>query len=127
MAIVLFLIPIALGRFLITNFKNLDEKTMRKKCEKLYTNIVVNFGPKLKVLYYPWFLFKRFIFVLIPLLFLNNTTFQIIVLNNVCLMNIIVYGVIRSHGSSLQNRLELTNELMISALAVLTVTFTPFC
>ena len=44
MALVLFLIPIALGLFLLTNFKNLDEKWMRTKCEKLYTNIVVNFG-----------------------------------------------------------------------------------
>ena len=127
LALVLFLIPIALGRFLLINFKKLDEKSMRTKCEKLYTNIVVNFGLKIKVLYYPWFLLKRFIFVLIPLLFLDNTSFQIIVLNYVCLMNIIVYGVIRSHGSSLQNRLELANEFMISALAVLTVTFTPFC
>ena len=127
LAAILIIIPFALGYFLITNFKKLNEKLMRTKCEKLYTNIVVNFGFKLKVLYYPWFLLKRFILVLIPLLFLNNTTFQLIMFNNVCLMNIIVYGVIRSHGSSLQNRLELANEFMISVLAVLNVTFTAFC
>ena len=127
LALVLFLIPIGLGWFLLTNFKKLDEKSMRTKCEKLYTNIIVNFGSKQKVLYYPWFLLKRFILVLIPFLFSNNTTFQIIALNYVCLMNIIVYGVIRSHGSSLQSHLEFANEFMISALAVLTVTFTPFC
>ena len=44
LALILFLIPIALGWFLLTNFKKLDEKSMRTKCEKLYTNIVVNFG-----------------------------------------------------------------------------------
>ena len=75
LATILILIPIALCYFLITNFKNLDEKSMRKKCEKLYTNIIVNFGLKLKVLYFPWLLLKRFILVSIPLLFLNNSTF----------------------------------------------------
>ena len=41
--------------------------------------------------------------------------------------NIIVYGFIRSHGNSIQNRLEFANEFMISVLTVLIVTFTPFC
>ena len=69
LAIVLILIPIAIGQFLRSNFNELDTKYMRTKFEKLYENIVVGMGLKLKVLYYPWFLLKRYFLVLIPLLF----------------------------------------------------------
>ena len=69
LAIVLILIPIAIGHFLRSNFNELDTKYMRTKFEKLYENIVVGMGLKLKVLYYPWFLLKRYFLVLIPLLF----------------------------------------------------------
>ena len=126
LAIVLILIPIALGSFLLFKYSILDTKQMRTKCEKLYMDNLIRKGGKLKVLFYPWFLMKRVILVLIPLLFKNNTTFQIIGLINFQVLNIIVCGILHP-GSKFQRRVELSNEFMISVLAVLTVIFTPFC
>ena len=125
-AIVLILIPIALGSFLLKNLSHLDSKQTRTKYEKLYTDILLKKGGKLKILFYPWFLLKRVVLVLIPLQFKSNISFQIIALINFQVLNIIVCGVLHPYAK-LQQRIELTNEFMISVLAVLTVSFTPFC
>lgn len=69
----LTLFPVCCGLALLKYRTRLDEPAIRERMEKMYVNISMRKSmrePKM-VLYYPVFMIRRFMFVVIPLFFTN--------------------------------------------------------
>ena len=71
--VVLFIVPIYLGAFMYAKYDVLDSRQMRAKYEILYKDVSVRRGDRRTVLYLPYYLLKRWILILIPIIMYDDS------------------------------------------------------
>lgn len=102
----------------------LDTKQQREKTEKMYTNIA-GYRPWAKY-YYPIFMLRRFIFVLIPTIFGSLTVIQLQFLLFLSSIYVIWYGTISPYETKRGTYIEMFNEVMLLILFYHLFLFTDF-
>ena len=121
----LIAIPLGLSILLTTHHSDLDTKPIRDKYGELYLGVSLNPTNKWSTFYYPWVMLKRLPMVMLPLVF-EKVQFQIMVLIQMFVFNLIIYGTMRPHIKPSVRRVELASEFMTLILSIINVCFTPF-
>ena len=113
----MFIIPIIFGYWLYRNYDHLDEQKYIEKYEVLYNKVSILRGDKYTVLYYTYYLLKRWFLALIPMLAGKNSALQIFFLLNINLSGIIIYGSLRAHDTRWRRLMEFFNEAMLMLIS----------
>ena len=98
---------------------------MRQMYEKLYSNISLK-RSKYSQLYYPIFMIRRFLFIIVPLSFQNKPGIQLSLLIFLSSLYIIWYIMLWPHNMRKLVYIELTNEVFFMILNYHMVAFTLF-
>ena len=122
--IAMIIIPLGFIWFMIKNMDKLDTPEFRTKYGALYSEITVHTRGKYTILYLPLFFLRRWITILIPVIFQGYIAFQIISLLFVNKFTVIIYGELKSHDSHNRRILEYYNDslTMCSTYAILSMT-----
>ena len=107
--------PLICAIALIIYRERLDEKSMKDRIYQMYNGIYTSTNHKYSVLFYPIFIFRRFIFVLIPVV-ISHPAQQIQALTFSNSIYMIAYGTIMPHHDKMVRRFELFNEMMFMVL-----------
>lgn len=99
---------------------------MRKRISNLYENIRVKEKRNAYIAYFPIWLFRRAIFVAIPVTFFWCTTFQVQILMILNTIYMMFYSYQQPHWDPRRNKLEIFNEAIILILSYHMVTFSEF-
>lgn len=119
------LAPFFLLKVLLVKRKTLDTLEIREKIERMYMDIDLtrNYWT---IFYYPMFLLRRFIFVVIPILLPEYPIIQIIVLSIINLLFLMFLGAVKPHITFRKRCLEFFNEYMIMLISLQLLCFTDF-
>ena len=110
--------------YLIKNREKLDQLEVRKKVDKMYTGLSLGTS-YWTILYYPIFIIRRLIVVIIPM-FITNISLQLIVLLAMALVYAGWYAYMQPHHSSRLVYIEIMNEIFFVCLIYSMFTFTFF-
>ena len=97
---------------LVKKRQRLQEKEVKDRIGNLYIDVTSSDDRPWSWLYYPGFLWRRVIFLMIPIIFFNLTCFQIQLLMLLNLFYVIWYFKIHPHESNLNRRMEVLNEVL---------------
>jgi hypothetical protein len=95
--------------------KRLEEKSIKDRIFQMYNGIHTSKYHKYSVLFYPIMIFRRLIFVLVPML-VTHPAQQVQLLSFFSSMYIIAYGQIMPHHDKLVSFFELFNEAMFMVM-----------
>ena len=91
--------PVFISLFLSYNREHLNSLEFRKKYENFYKDVHIKITGRKAIFYYPQFLTKRWLIVMISVLIGQNSGLQLIALLYVNKASIIVYGRMMSHNT----------------------------
>jgi hypothetical protein len=117
--------PIICTISLIKNRDKLKSQEMQDKIGKMYSNISLH-RSRWGILYYPIFMLRRLLFVLIPLIFQGYPFYQLQALTFFSSLYIIQYCQIWPHSQKKIGILEMTNEFLLMVVNYHMLTFTAF-
>ena len=127
---VALLIPFCLSIFLYVNFENIDSDEMKKKYEILSQGMFLrkeaSFWDLSGVWHYPIVFFRRWVFCLIPVLFLSRPCFQFI---GIAISNLgfsAAYFFVRPQLDPIRRLIEQFNECVFSILIYHLILFTEY-
>lgn len=98
---------------------------MRQKISGMYNNIHLKKN-RWTIFYYPIFLIRRFVFVLIPFFLMNFQGHQVQLLLFINLFTCMFYFYVKPHILPLKVKQEMFNEYMVLILSYHMFTFTQF-
>ena len=101
--------------WLTKNRDTLGLKNQEEKCGKLYTNIAI-YRKNNVIFYYPIFMYRRLFFVMIPIIFPEDSTFQIQFLVLFSSFYLIWYGSISPYTTLRATATETFNECIFMCL-----------
>ena len=110
---------------LLINFDQLGTKEMQDRIGKMYVDISLT-REHWAILFYPVFIFRRLLFVMIPLCFQGQDFFQLQFLIFFNSLYIIFYAYLRPHIYSRLGYLEIINEFLFLVMSYHFLTFTLF-
>lgn len=120
----MFFIPVFITYFLIKNHKDLPIPSLKNRIGMLYGNLEMD--KVIKVMYYPFFLARRFLITLV-IVFMSDYPFaqvQILLLSSSLLL--IYYGLYEPQVDLFMDRIDIFNELSTLAMAYFVVLFSTF-
>ena len=94
--VIMVVYPIVMARLLVKNYNKLQTRETRDKYEILYSSMNIKFRGRKTVLYYPLFLLKRWIVIMIPIMGIKPGL-QLICLLHLSKLSIILYGWMNSY------------------------------
>lgn len=120
-----FMIPVGFTYAMYRFRAELNQKDMRSRIERAYIDIHLHRN-SWTIYYYPIFLFRRFFFVFIPILFHGYVTFQLQGFIMLSLFYSMYYLGIRPHSLPAKHYIEASNDIMILLLSYHMICFTDF-
>lgn len=125
MGVFLVAYPALCLSYLLRHWGDLDTPARRAKAERMYQDVSLRRGRR-AVLYYPVFIVRRLVFVLIPLLLKAHPYLQLQLLVFLSSLYVIWYTSIWPHATRRLVRQEIFNEALFMALNYHMFTFTAF-
>lgn len=117
-------VPVVSWIFLQSNRRYLGLLEYREKYENLYSELSLRRdGGKYTLMYYPIFMFRRCLFMMWPVVFVNNEAFQVQALIATSTAYTIYYNGTKPHVSVQKQYLETFNEIMVMFLNYQTILF----
>ena len=125
-SIALLAYPFLMALFLNYNREHLNSLESRKKYENFYKDVHIKIRGRKAIYYYPQFLTKRWLIIMISVLMGRNSGLQFIFLLNVNKASIIIYGKMMSHNTRERRRLEFFNDFLVMWISYAMVCMTDF-
>ena len=122
----LLIIPIIFGLYLYTNYHHLDDPKYKAKYEVLYRKVSILRGDRYTVLYYSYYLLKRWLLFLTVFLIGEDSALQFVCLLHVNKFGIIIYGSLRAHDMKWRRQIEFLNEVAIMLISYSLLSMTAF-
>lgn len=111
--------------FLIRNRDNLDSEEIKAKWQNFYPDVSLR-RSSLTILYYPFFILRRLLFLVIPVVFLDLPCQQLQLLLFMDVLYVMFFIQIWSYVEKSAIYLEIGNEVLQGAIYYHMLLFTPF-
>ena len=95
---------------------------MKSKYQKLFLDITIVKRGKYTILYTPISFLRKWLTLIIPVVIINTVGLQLIILLNINIFSVIIYGQLKAHKTHARRLMEYLNESM-----VLLITYSMIC